>query len=81
MENVISSTGYHPGFSWIDLPVFEAGEPMHERGVVGDEPGLYFVGLEFLYAMSSVMVHGVSRDADHIAGHIASRVPAESTAP
>jgi putative flavoprotein involved in K+ transport len=81
VENVIWCTGYHPGFSWIDLPVFEAGEPMHERGVVGDEPGLYFVGLEFLYAMSSVMVHGVSRDADHIAGHIASRVPAESTEP
>jgi putative flavoprotein involved in K+ transport len=77
VENVISSTGYHPGFSWIDLPAFEAGEPMHERGIVGDEPGLYFVRLEFLYAMSSVMVHGVARDADHIA----SRVPAQSAAP
>ncbi len=68
--NVIWCTGYHPGFSWIDLPVFGTEGPMHERGIVASEPGLYFVGLEFLYAMSSVMVHGVGRDAEHIARHI-----------
>lgn len=79
VANVIWCTGFHPGFSWIELPVFgEDGELVHERGVVGDEPGLYFVGLEFLYAMSSVMVHGVGRDAEYIARHIASRVPAGS---
>ena len=48
---------------------------MHERGIVESEAGLYFVGLEFLYAMSSVMVHGVGRDAELIANHIAPRVP------
>ena len=53
---------------------------MHERGVVGSEPGLYFVGLEFLHAMSSAMVQGVGRDAEHIARHISSRVPAASVA-
>ncbi|HEX6709238.1 MAG TPA: NAD(P)-binding domain-containing protein [Rubrobacter sp.] len=78
VANVIWCTGFHPGFSWIDLPVFEAEEPIHERGVVGNEPGLYFVGLEFLYAMSSVMVHGVGRDAEHIARHISSRVRSRS---
>jgi putative flavoprotein involved in K+ transport len=72
--NVIWCTGYHPGFSWIDLPVFdESGQPRHDRGVVRYEPGLYFVGLNFLYAMSSTMIHGVGRDADHVAGVIASR--------
>jgi putative flavoprotein involved in K+ transport len=73
--NVIWCTGFHPGFSWIDLPIFGKEGPIHERGVVKSEPGLYFVGLEFLYAMSSVMVHGIGRDAEHIASHIASRVP------
>jgi len=76
VANVIWCTGYHPGFSWIDLPVFGAEGPIHERGIVHDVPGVYFVGLEFLYAMSSVMVHGVGRDAQHIADHIASHVPA-----
>jgi putative flavoprotein involved in K+ transport len=80
VANVIWCTGYHPGYSWIDLPVFGAEGPIHERGVVESEPGLYFVGLEFLYAMSSVMVHGVGRDAEHIVKHISSRVPAGSAA-
>src|SRR6266542_2470568 len=74
VTNVIWCTGFHPGFSWIDLPVFGAdGEPVHHRGVVPDEPGLYFVGLHFLYAMSSTMIHGVSRDAEQVARAIAAR--------
>ena len=74
--NVIWCTGFHPGFSWIDLSIFGAEGPVHERGIVESEAGLYFVGLEFLYAMSSsVMVHGVGRDAEHIANHIAPCAP------
>lgn len=79
--NVIWCTGFDAGFSWIDLPVFDAdGEPRHEAGVVADEPGLYFVGLNFLYAFSSEMIHGVGRDADRIAGIIAGEVAAHKTA-
>ena len=71
VANVIWCTGFHPGFSWIDLPVFGAdGEPEHHLGVVAREPGLYFVGLHFLSAMSSVMIHGVGRDAARIAERI-----------
>jgi len=76
VANVIWCTGFHPGFSWIDLPTVngEDGEPVHERGVVSGEPGFYFVGLHFLYAFSSAMIHGVSRDAERIAGVIGKRV-------
>jgi len=70
VTNVVWCTGFHPDFSWIDLPVFEDGEPLHERGIVTTEPGLYFVGLHFLYAVSSAMVQGVGRDARRIARHI-----------
>lgn len=73
VANVIWCTGFHPGFSWIDLPVFGTDEPLHERGVVAGEPGLYFVGLPFLYALSSAMIHGVGRDAEHIVRVIAAR--------
>ena len=80
VANVIWCTGYNPGFSWIDLPVFDAdGEPRHDRGVVRYQPGLYFVGLHFLYAMSSTMIHGVGRDANHVAEVIAGRTRAGST--
>ncbi|BDG05647.1 flavin-containing monooxygenase [Anaeromyxobacter oryzae] len=77
VANVIWCTGFHPGFSWIDLPIFgDDGAPRHERGVVAEEPGLYFVGLHFLYALSSAMVHGVGRDAEYVAEIVAARARA-----
>ena len=66
VRNVIWCTGFLPGFDWIDLPIFGEHGPLHERGVVASEPGLYFVGLHFQYALSSSMVQGVSRDAERI---------------
>lgn len=75
IANVIWCTGFQPGFSWINLPVFdEQGMPKHERGVVRDEPGLYFVGLPFIRAFSSGMIHGVGRDAEHIVKVIDARI-------
>ena len=73
VANVIWCTGFRQDFSWIDVPVFgEAGEAVHERGVAS-EPGLYFLGLDFLYSFTSENVGGVGRDARHIARYIASR--------
>jgi putative flavoprotein involved in K+ transport len=66
VRNLIWCTGYSPSFAWIDLPVFGEHEPLHKRGLVPTQPGLYFVGLHFQYAMSSSMVHGVSRDAERV---------------
>ena len=72
VANVIWCTGFRQDFSWIEVPVFgEDSEPVHERGVAS-EPGLYFVGLDFLYSFTSENVGGVGRDARHIAKHIAS---------
>jgi putative flavoprotein involved in K+ transport len=77
VANVIWCTGFHPGFSWIDLPIFDPdGEPRQRRGAVPEAPGLHFVGLHFLYAMSSTMIHGVGRDAEHVARAVEARVRA-----
>lgn len=73
VSNVVWCTGFNPDFSWIDLPGFGAHDPWQHRGVIADHPGLYFVGLLFLYALSSSMIHGVGRDAEHIAQLIAAR--------
>ena len=79
VANVIWSTGFHSGFSWIHLPVVEEdGMPKHESGVAAGEPGLYFVGLPFIYAFSSTMIHGVGRDAERIAQVIGERVRANA---
>ena len=77
VANVVWCTGFDAGLSWIDCPIFDAqGAPRHDAGVVPDEPGLYFVGQHFLYAMSSAMIHGVGRDAARIVATLASRVDA-----
>jgi len=79
VENVIWCTGFRHGFDWIDLPVLGETEPLHERGVVTAEPGLYFVGLMFLYAASSAQIHGLSRDAERVANRIAAQTRAASS--
>jgi putative flavoprotein involved in K+ transport len=73
VANVIWCTGFRQDFSWIDLPVFgDQRDLRHERGVTS-EPGLYFVGLDFLYSFTSENVGGVGRDARYVAKQIASR--------
>lgn len=74
VENVVWCTGFRPGFSWIDLPILgDRQEPTHEHGIVASYPGLYFVGLHFLYSATSETVTGVRRDAKRIAKQAASR--------
>ncbi|HKU41444.1 MAG TPA: NAD(P)-binding domain-containing protein, partial [Polyangiales bacterium] len=74
VANVVFCTGFDPDFSWIQLPICDAsGEPQHASGIVERAPGLYFVGLHFLHAMSSGMIHGVGRDAARIARVIRQR--------
>jgi putative flavoprotein involved in K+ transport len=75
VANVIWCTGFEPGFSWIRLPIVgDDGELRHTGGIADGEPGLYFVGLHFLYALSSGMVQGVGRDAARIVDVIAARL-------
>lgn len=74
VANVIWCTGYRSGFSWIDLPVFDdEGRPHHQRGVVADQPGLYFCGLNFLHAFWSDTFPGMPRDARFVVDHLESR--------
>jgi putative flavoprotein involved in K+ transport len=75
VANVIWCTGFRTDFRWIDLPVFDDGTPLHYRGVVESEPGLYFLGLVFLYSFSSDVLPGRGRDAKYIAKHIEARRP------
>lgn len=67
VANVIWCTGFRADFTWIDLPRFgEDGEPVHQRGVVAGEPGLYFVGRPFQFGVTSVLIGGVGRDAEYV---------------
>ncbi|RYU08829.1 flavin-containing monooxygenase [Nocardioides iriomotensis] len=71
-STVIWCTGFRQRFSWIDLPVIDPdGWPQEYRGVVEAAPGLYFCGLSYQFAFSSMLVMGIGRDAEHVARRIA----------
>jgi putative flavoprotein involved in K+ transport len=73
VRNVIWCTGYQPGFSWIDLPVFDKdGDPAQVRGI-SRVPGLYFLGLHFQYSMSSATLIGIGRDAEYVVDELKAR--------
>jgi putative flavoprotein involved in K+ transport len=76
VETVIWCTGFRHDLSWIELPIFgEDGAPMHERGVVTGEPGLYFVGLPFQFSFGSDALPGVGRDAAYVVRQLLRRSP------
>lgn len=71
VQNIIWATGYRYDFSWIRLPIFDKkGYPMQSRGKVIESPGLYFVGLPYLYRINSSLIGGVGADAQYIAEDI-----------
>lgn len=74
VANVVWCTGFRPDFGWIELPITgDDGWPMQRRGVVPSAPGLYFLGLPFLYAFASMLVAGAGRDAAYVADRVAER--------
>ena len=74
VANVVWSTGFQQAFQWIELPVFDDhGWPQELRGVVERSPGLFFCGLSFQSAASSMLIHGASRDSAYVAKRIQQR--------
>ena len=78
---VVWCTGFKQVFDWIDFPVFlDDGYPEEYRGVVDSVPGLFFCGLSFQYAFSSMVLLGVGRDAAYVAQQIDQRVTSPQVA-
>jgi len=68
--SLIWCTGFHFNFDWVQCPVFDdQGEPIHQRGVTS-VPGLYFIGLPWLYTWGSGRFSGVAQDATYLANQI-----------
>jgi putative flavoprotein involved in K+ transport len=74
INTIIWATGYKFDFGWVDFPIFDQdGYPIQERGIT-EIPGLYYLGLHFLYKRRSGLLWGVGDDAAHVADAIAARV-------
>jgi putative flavoprotein involved in K+ transport len=73
IATVVWATGYRQSYPWLDLDVLDDhGEMIHRRGVT-DVPGLYVLGLRFLWRRGSHFVDGVGRDAEYLADVIVDR--------
>jgi putative flavoprotein involved in K+ transport len=74
ITSVVWCVGFRTDYSWLDLPVFNGrGQPSHVRGVT-PVPGIYFLGLPWLYTWGSGRFSGVARDAEYLAEYIEARV-------
>jgi putative flavoprotein involved in K+ transport len=73
IKTIIWAVGYKFDFSLVKLPIFDNdGFPVQNRGVT-DYPGLFFMGLPWLYKYKSGHLIGVGEDANYIASAIANR--------
>lgn len=71
ITSVIWATGYRLDFGWVDLPILdEWGYPRHERGVTR-YPGLYAVGLPWLYSEPSSVFAGIGADTAYVVDRLA----------
>lgn len=72
IRSIVWATGFGPCFDFLDPALLdESGRPRH-RGGICDVPGLYCIGLTWLRRRASGLIAGVSGDAEHNAGRIAS---------
>ncbi len=73
ITTVIWATGYKFDFGIVRLPIFDDdGYPLQDRGVTS-YPGLYFMGLQWMYQRKSALLLGVGEDAEFVASAILGR--------
>jgi putative flavoprotein involved in K+ transport len=71
ITTIIWATGYKFDFGMVKLSAFdEDGYPIQKRGVT-EYPGMYFLGLPWLYKQQSGLRVGVGDDAEYLASQIA----------
>ncbi len=72
---IVWASGFRCNFDWVKLPIFDdGGEPVHQRGVT-QFPGIYFLGLRWLYKRKSAFLlrAGPAEDAAYLAEQIMAR--------
>jgi putative flavoprotein involved in K+ transport len=72
VSSIVWATGFRSDFEWVKLPIFDdGGEPVHHRGV-SNIPGIYFLGIKWLYKRKSHFMAnaGPAEDAAYLAEHV-----------
>jgi putative flavoprotein involved in K+ transport len=72
-STILWSTGFTPDWSYVRVPIFDgAGYPMNRRGVT-NQPGLYVIGLPWLWTWGSGRFLSVGQDAEYVVAQEAAR--------
>lgn len=70
IRSILWATGFHPDYSWLDVPILDRKGMIRHDGGVGEAPGLYVLGLTFLRRRKSSFIHGAEDDAADLANHL-----------
>src|SRR5580698_5372695 len=66
---IVWATGFTPDWSYVQLPIFDgSGYPVNRRGVTS-VPGVFVIGLPWLWTWGSGRFLSVGRDAESVVGH------------
>jgi putative flavoprotein involved in K+ transport len=72
IRTIVWATGYHPDYSWLEVPVLDRkGQVRHDGGVT-EHPGMYLMGMQFLRRRKSALIDGAGDDARDLSDHLAS---------
>jgi putative flavoprotein involved in K+ transport len=66
VATVVWCTGSTPDYSFLDASVSGADGQIDQRRGVAAVPGLYFLGLQFQFALASSTIQGLDRDARYL---------------
>ena len=67
--SIVWATGFTPDWTYVRLPIFDgAGYPVQRRGVTS-VPGVYALGLPWLWTWGSGRFLSVGRDAEYVVQH------------
>jgi putative flavoprotein involved in K+ transport len=81
IRTIVWATGFHPDYSYLDVPVLDRkGRVRHDGGVV-ESPGMYLMGIQFLRRRKSALIDGAGDDARDLSAHLAAYLDGQSAAP
>ncbi|TCU11687.1 MSMEG_0569 family flavin-dependent oxidoreductase [Rhizobium sullae] len=79
VTSIIWATGFSPDWSFVGLPIFDGSAyPVHRRGVTAVD-GVYVLGLPWLWTWGSGRFLSVGKDAEHVVGHLTTRLSAQTS--
>jgi len=71
IRTVVWATGFHPDYSWLDVPVLDRKGRIRHDGGVTEAPGMYLLGIPFLRRRKSSLIDGAAADARDLSEHLA----------